>query len=109
MNVKRIVANIAVSNTADALLFYRDILGLEIAMNLGWVVTLSSPETMSPQLSVATEGGSGTPVPHLSIEVDDIDEAQRRVRKADLTFEYAARLGFGLAEAGAVMVKEVEA
>src|SRR5262249_25095925 len=33
---------------------------------------------MAPQVSVATEGGSGTPVPDISIEVDDLDEVERR-------------------------------
>jgi catechol 2,3-dioxygenase-like lactoylglutathione lyase family enzyme len=42
---------------------------------------------MAVQVSVATQGGSGTPVPDLSIEVDDIKVALRRVRKAGLTVE----------------------
>ena len=41
-----------------------------------------------PQVSIATEGGSGTPVPDLSVEVDDLDEALRRVRDAGLAIEY---------------------
>jgi catechol 2,3-dioxygenase-like lactoylglutathione lyase family enzyme len=43
---------------------------------------------MAPQVSVATEGGSGTPVPDISIEVDDLDEVERRVREAGLVIEY---------------------
>ena len=34
------------------------------------------------------EGGSGTPVPDLSIEVDDLDAALDRVRKAGIRLEY---------------------
>jgi catechol 2,3-dioxygenase-like lactoylglutathione lyase family enzyme len=37
---------------------------------------------------VASEGGSGTPVPDLSIEVDDLDEALRRARTCGLAIEY---------------------
>src|SRR5262245_59152295 len=40
------------------------------------------------QVSVATEGGLGTPVPDISIEVDDLDEVERRVREARLVIEY---------------------
>ena len=43
---------------------------------------------MAPQVSIATEGGSGTPVPDLSIEVDDLDEAAQRVLDAGLIIEY---------------------
>jgi catechol 2,3-dioxygenase-like lactoylglutathione lyase family enzyme len=39
-------------------------------------------------LSIASEGGSGTPVPDLSIEVDDLDEALRRMERAGIPLEY---------------------
>jgi catechol 2,3-dioxygenase-like lactoylglutathione lyase family enzyme len=47
-----------------------------------------SREMMAVQLSFMTEGGSGTPVPDLSIEVDDLDAALARVKKAMLPIEY---------------------
>lgn len=43
---------------------------------------------MAVQISFATEGGSGTLVPHLSIEVDDLDAAMRRVKNAAISIEY---------------------
>ena len=88
MMVKRIVANFATSDVSKARRFYADILGLEVAMDLGWIVTFASPAQMPPQLSVATEGGSGTPVPDISIEVDDLAEIERRVREEGLVIEY---------------------
>ena len=88
MLVKRIVANIATNDVSKARRFYADILGLEVAMDLGWIVTFTSSGQMAPQLSVATEGGSGTEVPDLSVEVDDLEEAERRVKAAGLTIEY---------------------
>ena len=57
-------------------------------MDHGWIITFASPAQMRPQLSVATEGGSGTPVPDISIEVDDLDEVERRVREGGLAIEY---------------------
>ena len=68
MEVKRVVANIAVDRTEDARRFYCDVLGLEIAMDLGWYMTLSSGADAPVQIGFATEGGSGTEVPDLSIE-----------------------------------------
>jgi catechol 2,3-dioxygenase-like lactoylglutathione lyase family enzyme len=40
------------------------------------------------QVGVAIEGGSGTPVPDLSIEVDDVEEALARMKKAKIKIEY---------------------
>jgi catechol 2,3-dioxygenase-like lactoylglutathione lyase family enzyme len=51
-------------------------------------VTLGSQETMSIQISFMTEGGSGAPVPDLSIEVDDLDAVIARVKAAKLPIEY---------------------
>ena len=40
------------------------------------------------QSGVASEGGSGTPVPNVSIEVSDIDEVLDRAKSMDLPIEY---------------------
>jgi len=88
MKVKRIVANIATDNVAAAAAFYRDLLGLELLMDHGWLASYGSAESMRVQVGIASEGGSGTPVPDLSIEVDDVDTALARMRAADVAIEY---------------------
>jgi catechol 2,3-dioxygenase-like lactoylglutathione lyase family enzyme len=88
MNVKRIVSNIAAADPAAAKRFYQDILGLDVLMDMGWIVTYASSDQMTVQISVMTEGGSGTPVPDMSIEVDDLDAALARVKKANVPIEY---------------------
>ena len=88
MKVKRIVADVETPDPAAARRFYQDILGLDVLMDHGWIVTLGSREKMSVQISFASEGGSGAPTPDLSIEVDDLDEALRRVKKAKVPIEY---------------------
>lgn len=88
MKVKRIVSNVAASNPSDAKTFYESIFGLELVMDHGWIKTYSSGEQMATQISVASEGGSGAAVPDLSIEVDDIDTALKRVRAANIEIEY---------------------
>jgi catechol 2,3-dioxygenase-like lactoylglutathione lyase family enzyme len=57
-------------------------------MDLGWIATYGSGEEMSVQISFASEGGSGTPTPDLSIEVDDLETALKRVQKAGVPIEY---------------------
>ena len=60
MNVKRIVSNIASSHVERATQFYHDIFGLELLMDLGWIRTFGSDQQMTIQISIASEGGSGT-------------------------------------------------
>lgn len=88
MKVKRIVADIQAADPAQADAFYRGVLGLELAMDHGWIRTYAGDAKMTVQVSVASEGGSGTEVPHLSIEVDDLEEALRRVGAAGIDIEY---------------------
>ncbi len=88
MKVKRIVSNIATPDVDKANAFYKDVLGLEVLMDLGWIRTYGSSAKMTIQVSVMSEGGSGTAVPDISIEVDDVEEALVRVRKAGIAIEY---------------------
>ena len=88
MKVKRIIANIATQDIAAAKRFYHDVLGLDLLMDHGWIATYGSAETMDIQVSFAEQGGSGTPVPDLSIEVDDVDEALEAMKAAGFAIEY---------------------
>src|SRR3954447_26882243 len=78
MTVLRIVANIAAERLEEADAFYGELLGLHLAMDLGFIVTFASDAAMTPQISIMLEGGAGTPVPDLSIEVDDVEAVYRR-------------------------------
>jgi catechol 2,3-dioxygenase-like lactoylglutathione lyase family enzyme len=88
MKVKRIVANIDTRDVAAAKRFYQEVLGLKMLMDHGWLVTYGSAEKMTVQVSIASEGGSGTPTPDLSIEVDDLDAALKRVKQTGIPIEY---------------------
>lgn len=91
MNVKKIVANIEAFELDKAASFYKDILGLDILMDLGWIHTYGSTEMMKMQISIATEGGSGTPVPDFSIEVDDLDTVITAVKQSGYKIEYGPK------------------
>ncbi len=88
MKVKRIVANIEAKDTSAAKHFYGDVLGLSVLMDMGWIATYGSGDKMSLQVSFLSEGGSGTNVPDLSIEVDDVDEAFKRMKNAGFKILY---------------------
>ncbi|MGE0155382.1 MAG: VOC family protein [Reyranellaceae bacterium] len=88
MTVKRIVPNIAHDRPQDGDAFYGDILGMKVVMDHGWIRTFACAAHPQAQVSVMSEGGSGTSVPDVSIEVDDLDEVLVRVEKAGIAIEY---------------------
>lgn len=88
MKVLRIVPNIETEHLQASQVFYRDILGLQSIMDHGWILTYGSDSKMDIQISFAIEGGSGTAVPDLSIEVDDLDAALIKMRDAGFRIEY---------------------
>ncbi len=88
MKVKRIIANIDTREIAAAKRFYQDVLGLDLMMDHGWIATYGTAQKMDVQISFATEGGSGTPTPDLSIEVDDVDTTLAAMRAAGFAIEY---------------------
>ena len=91
LKIRRIVPNVATSAVEKAHAFYHDVLGLKLIMDLGWIRTYGSDSKMTVQISFLSEGGSGTPVPDLSIEVDNIEAALKRVRKARIPVEYGPK------------------
>ena len=92
MAIRRIVPVFAADDLTRLAAFYRDVLGLDVVMDHGWIVTLApaveSAGAMIPQISFASEGGSGAPVPDLSIEVDDLAAVLERARAAGADIVY---------------------
>lgn len=88
MKVQRVVANITAPEPDLADKFYGQVLGMDILMDMNWIRTYGSNAKMSVQVSFMSEGGSGTPVPELSIEVDDVDGALHAFEEAGFRIEY---------------------
>ena len=88
MAVKRIVANIAATDMDAAKRFYGGVLDMAIVMDQGWIVTFATDAGTTPQISIASQGGSETPVPDISIEVDNLDEVHERAISRGFPIEY---------------------
>lgn len=88
MVVRRIVADIETADPSNAAAFYGEVLGLDLRMDGGFIQTWGSQEKQTVQVSFAAEGGSGTPVPALSIEVDDVDAVWSSAEKAGFEVTY---------------------
>jgi catechol 2,3-dioxygenase-like lactoylglutathione lyase family enzyme len=82
MAVRRIVPNLPAQDPGAGRAFYEGVLGLEVAMDLGWIVTFAAPDAPLAQISVMREDASA-PVPAgVSIEVDDVDAVHAAALRA---------------------------
>ncbi|MBA2350126.1 MAG: VOC family protein [Solirubrobacterales bacterium] len=77
MSVHRIVPDLQGPDPAAGADFYADVLGLELVMDQGWIVTYADPANPAAQLSVMSHDATAPVVPDASIEVDDVDAAHR--------------------------------
>ncbi len=82
MTIKRTMPDFATKDLARATDFYVDVLGFEVVMDLGWIVTLSDPANPQAQLSLLTHDATAPVIPDVSVEVDDVDAAHQAARRA---------------------------
>jgi catechol 2,3-dioxygenase-like lactoylglutathione lyase family enzyme len=87
--IVRAVANIRSDRAADTRDFLTGLLGFEVAMDLGWVVTLASPADPSVQVTII--GSDDPAAPGISIEVDDVDAIHARATARGLAIAYPLR------------------
>jgi catechol 2,3-dioxygenase-like lactoylglutathione lyase family enzyme len=73
MPVSRVVPDLASTSPGKAAAFYERVLGLEVVMDHGWIVTLADPDRPDVQLSIMSHDETAPMTPVASIEVDDID------------------------------------
>jgi catechol 2,3-dioxygenase-like lactoylglutathione lyase family enzyme len=78
MKIRRVVPDIMSERMDESLTFYRDFLGFELRMDLGWVTTFVSPSNPTAQIIVLRRDHSTSIQPHLSIEVDNVDEVHAK-------------------------------
>ncbi len=69
--------------------FFVDLLGFEVAMDLGWVVTVVSPENRSAQVTIIDNDDPSAP--GLSVGVDDVDAVHARAVEKGLEIAYPLR------------------
>jgi catechol 2,3-dioxygenase-like lactoylglutathione lyase family enzyme len=74
------VPNIESDHIDESREFYGDFLGLEVAMDMGWIVTFASPSNPTAQISFIQQDASATIHADLSIEVADVDAVHAAAR-----------------------------
>ena len=73
MSIRRVVPNIPSERFDESRSFYTDLLGFEVAMDMGWIMTFASPGNPTAQITLLAPADSAVPHPQVSIEVEDID------------------------------------
>jgi predicted enzyme related to lactoylglutathione lyase len=71
MTISRAVPNIKSDRPAETRDFFVELLGFEVAMDLGWVMTLASPA--DPAVQVTVVGNDDMAAPGISVGVSDVD------------------------------------
>jgi catechol 2,3-dioxygenase-like lactoylglutathione lyase family enzyme len=81
MGVRRVVPDFHSPDPAASAGFYAEVLGLEVAMDLGWVVAFAAPGNPAAQIIVMREDATASVQPDASIEVDDVDAAHAAAQR----------------------------
>jgi len=91
MTIRRIVPDFEVPDPSAGREFYQDVLGLDLAMDLGFIVTYASPSNRTAQINLM-RSSPGAVVPDYSVEVQDVFEVHARAVAASMEIVYPLTL-----------------
>jgi catechol 2,3-dioxygenase-like lactoylglutathione lyase family enzyme len=89
MTISRAVPNIRSDQPAETRDFFVDLLGFEVVMDMGWVVTVASPTDHSAQVTII--GNDDMAAPGISVEVTDVDAVHAMAAEQGLEIAYPLR------------------
>ena len=89
MTISREVPNIRTERPGETRDFFVDLLGFEVAMDIGWVVTLASPDNPSVQVSII--GNDDMAAPGISVGVEDVDAVHAKAVEQGYEIVYPLR------------------
>ena len=81
--------NIKSDRPAETRDFFVDLLGFNVAMDMGWVVTVASPENRSAQVTII--GNDDMAAPGISVGVDDVDAVHAKAVEQGFEIVYPLR------------------
>jgi catechol 2,3-dioxygenase-like lactoylglutathione lyase family enzyme len=88
MSIRRIVPNINSANPSASRSFYEGVLGLDTAMDMGWIITFASPTNPTAQVSVVASDSRNEPHADISVEVADVDACHAAAQRQGLSMVY---------------------
>jgi catechol 2,3-dioxygenase-like lactoylglutathione lyase family enzyme len=89
VTIDRAVPNIRSDRAAETRDFFVGLLGFDVAMDLGWVVTVASPTNPSAQVTIISNDDPAAP--GISVGVDDVDAIHADALKLGLEIVYPPR------------------
>jgi catechol 2,3-dioxygenase-like lactoylglutathione lyase family enzyme len=89
MTIARAVPNIRSNQPDETRAFFVDLLGFEVAMDMGWVVTVVSPTNPSAQVTIV--GNDDAAAPGISVEVTDVDAVHAKAVAQGFEIAYPLR------------------
>jgi catechol 2,3-dioxygenase-like lactoylglutathione lyase family enzyme len=89
MMASRAVPNIKSDRPAETRDFFVDLFGLEVVMDLGWVVTVASPTNPSVQVTIISNDDMAAP--GISVGVADVDGVHAKAVEQGLEIVYPLR------------------
>jgi len=89
LTIRRAVPNIRSDRPAETRDFFVDLLGFEVAMDMGWVMTVASPGNTSAQITIV--GGDDMSAPGISVEVADGDAVHAKAVERGFEIAYPLR------------------
>ena len=89
MTISRAVPNIKSERATETRDFFVNLLGFEVAMDMGWVATLASPTNPSAQVTII--GNDDPAAPGISVEVADVDAVYAKAVEQGLEITYPLR------------------
>ncbi len=87
MSIRRVVPNIKAQHAEESRTFYTQFLGMDLAMDHGWIMTFITPDNPAAQISVLTADPSGLQ-PTLSVEVTDLETLYAKAVEAGFDIVY---------------------
>lgn len=88
MPIRRVVPDVKSNRMGESRAFYVDFLGLRIGMDMGSVMTFVSPDNPTAQITLMHDDGTSMVLPHMSVEVSDIDEVHAQAIERRLEIVY---------------------
>lgn len=88
MSIKRIVPNTESQSPEKSVGFYKEFLGLKVAMDMEWIITFISESNPTSQISVIRNEVTNVPHPDVSIEVDDVDQMFIKAKEQNIEIVY---------------------
>src|SRR5207249_4136732 len=74
MDIRRVVPNLKASAPLErSRQFYEGVIGLELEMDLGWIISFRSRSNPTAQLAVLLNDATAPVHPDVSVEVEDVD------------------------------------